>query len=358
MPRLPTLLPLAIGLSLAFATANAMASPSQPLPVTPAQAEAMGLAFTRTAPADWIPVATLPAQAELAPGARTLLSARYAGVVARTLVADGDTVTANQPLLAMDSADWSAALAGAAGRAARLEALTRQASRSQALLAAGVIAKREDEATRADLAALQSEARSDAATRQSASVDADGRLLLRATLAGKVLRRHVATGSPFQAGDVLVEIASGDELVAEGQAPARLAGKIAAGMRASTPDGAIGEVVGVGGAIDPMTRSIPVMATLPSGASLPGALLELAISRRAEAGVVRVPAAALVTVSGQASVFLRVGETLELAPVEVHFRDGRQAWIGGLAPGAEVVSRGVLALKAVAEAADDDAGEG
>ncbi|MBY4598975.1 efflux RND transporter periplasmic adaptor subunit [bacterium BD-1] len=353
MPRLPTLLPLA--LALAFASAG---TPAAPLPVTPAQAEAMGLAFASAEPADWIPVVTIPAQAELAAGARTILAARHAGTVERTLVVDGDTVTAGQPLLALASADWSAALATASGRAARLDALARQAARSEALLAAGVIARREHEATRAELSALQSEARADVAALQSATVSADGGLVLRATIAGKVLRRHVSTGSPFQGGDVLVEIASGEGLVAEGQAPARLAGQLAVGMRATTPDGAIGEVVGVGGAIDPMTRSLPVMANLPAGAAVPGALLELGISRRAGAGVARVPATAVIAVAGQPSVFVRRGEGLEVVPVQVHFRDSQQAWIGGLPPKSEVVSRGVLALKAVAESAAGAAGEG
>lgn len=354
MPRLPTLLPLALALALAAAPAAAT-----PLPITPAQAEAMGLAFARAEPADWIPVATIPAQADLAPGARAILPARHAGTVERVLVADGDAVTAGQPLLALSSADWSATLAAAAGRAARLDALARQAARSEALLAAGVIARREDEATRAELSALRSEARADVAALQSATVAADGGLVLRATVAGTVLRRHVSAGSPFQAGDVLVEIASGDGLVAEGQAPARLAGRLAAGMRASTPDGAIGEVVGVGGAIDPMTRSLPVMANLPAGAAVPGALVELGISRRADAGVARVPATAVIAVAGQSSVFARRDGGLEVVPVQVHFRDSQQAWISGLAPKSEVVSRGVLALKAVAETpADDAAGEG
>lgn len=354
MPRLPTLLPLALALAVAVANASA----ATPLPITPAQAEAMGLAFAEAEPADWIPVATIPAQAELAPGARAILPARHAGTVERILVADGDTVTAGQPLLALASADWSTALAAARGRAARLDALARQAARSEALLAAGVIAQRENEATRAELAALGSESKADQAALQSATVAADGSLVLRATVAGTVLRRHVSPGTPFQAGDVLVEIASGEGLVAEGQAPARLVGKLAAGMRATTPEGAVGEVLGVGGAIDPMTRSLPVMASLPVGSAVPGALLELGISRRADADVARVPATAVIAVAGQPSVFVRRGDGIEVAPVQVHFRDSQRAWVSGLPPKSEVVSRGVLALKAVAESPADASGEG
>lgn len=354
--RLPRSLPLALALALAAGTA--LAGPASPLPVTPSQAEAMGLAFARAEQADWIPVATIPAQADLAPGARTILPARHEGMVERVLVADGEAVAAGQVLMVLSSPAWSDALAAATGRAASLEALERQAARSAGLLSAGVIARREDEATRAELASLRSLARADASTLQSVSVAPDGRLLLRATQPGRLLRRHVSAGSAFAAGDVLVEIASGDGVVAEGQAPPRLAGQLAVGMRASTRDGAAGEVIGVGGAIDPMTRSLPVMARLPAGAALPGALLELALSRRADAMVSSVPASAVITVSGQPSVFVRDADGLGVVAVQVHYRDAGHAWVGGLAPGSEVVARGVLALKALAEAAAAGDGEG
>lgn len=352
MIRFPHALPLALAVLLASAAVSA----ATPLPITAAQATAMGLEYAAAEATEWVPVATIPAMAELDPDARAILSARQSGTVVRALVADGETVAAGQALLILESAEWSAALALATGRAARLDALSRQAERSRALLAAGVIAARDDEATRADFSAAQSEARADAATLQSARLHDDGRLVLRAPLAGKVLRRHVTTGSAFQTGEVLVEIASGEGLVAEGQAAARLAGQLSAGMRVSTADGAVGLVTAVGAAIEPMTRSIPVMATLPPGAAVPGALLELLVSRRAEAGVVRVPAMAVIAVSEQATVFVRQGEHLKRVPVQVHFRDSQFAWVAGLASKSDVVSRGVLALKAVAESsAESDA---
>ena len=46
-------------------------------------------------------------------------------------IADGDSVTVGQPLMVLSSADWSAALATATGRAARLDALARQAARRE-----------------------------------------------------------------------------------------------------------------------------------------------------------------------------------------------------------------------------------
>jgi len=352
--RLPTFLPL----TLALLIASTPASAATPLPVTPVQIEAMGLAFARAEPAEWIPVATVPAQAELAPAARTLVPARHAGMVERVLVADGGAVSVGQPLLAVSSAEWSGALGVATGRFAKLDAMTKQAERSEALLSAGVIARRDDEATRAELSALRAEARADAMTLSSGAVAADGIVLVRSPADGTVLRRHVVAGSAFEAGAVLVEIARGDGLVAEGQAPARLAGRLAPGMRASTPDGAIGTVIGVGSAIDPSTRALSVVATLPAGAAVPGALVELAIARAADAGVARVPASGVIEVGGQASVFVRRGNGLALVPVRVHFRDARHAWVGGLGQEVEMVSAGVLALKAVAEQAADADREG
>lgn len=349
-PRLPLQV-----LVLAAALATAPVGGAEPLPVSREQIGTMGLAFARAEPADWVPVARIPARVELAPDSRSLVAARHEGSVQRTLVVEGEAVVAGQPLLAVASAPWAEALAAATGRAARLAALERQARRSEGLLAAGVIASKDDEAVRAELAGLRAEVRADGEAARAATLDAAGAVVLAAPAAGRIVHRQ-APGTSFAAGAMLVELASGDALVAQGHAPARLAGRLEAGMEATTPDGMVGEVVGVSPAIDPETRSLAVAVRLPAGAAAPGALLELDLRRRAEAATVRVPAAAVIEVAGRSTVFVRGDGGIEAAPVDLRHRDGRDAWVGGLAGGAEVVTRGVLALKAVAEGAAEPAG--
>ena len=119
-------------------------------------------------------------------------------------------------------------------------------------------------------------------------------------------------------------------------------------MRAAV-GGAVGEIESVAGAIDPGSRSVTVSARMPAAAGLPGALVELAIDRPAPSETRRVPASAVIRMAEDDAVFARSDDTVAMIQVQVHYRDGKQAWVGGLRAGSEVVTRGVLALKAVAE---------
>lgn len=348
MPKKVSLLRVVRWMSVVAILATSAVGRAGSLPMTREQIDAMGLAYARAEITDWVPVAWIPATVELAPEARVIVAARHEGNVRRTRIIDGDEVVPGQPLLEVVSADWSAALAAVGGRAARLVALERQAIRSAGLLEAGVIAPREDEALRAELAALRAEVRADGDVRGVATLDPSGAVIVKAPVAGRIVHR-AAAGTTFPTGSTLVEIATGDALMAEGQAPARLAGRLVRGMRAVTSGGATGEVVGIASAIDPSTRALAVAVRLPAGSAVPGALVELEIQRRADGLVVRVPASAPIAVSGRDSVFVRGADGIETVPVEILHRDGREAFLGGVAAGSEVVTRGVLALKAVAE---------
>lgn len=343
LPRAASLLSLALAALLPAAHA---ASPVR-LPLEPAQIEAMALAFTPAVDTAWIPVARIPAEVELASDAQFALVAPYAGTLAEIHAPEGSNVAAGTRLLSVASPAWAAALADAAGRAARHEAAVRQAARGKALLDAGVIAARDVEALRAEAAALGAAARADHALTGNASLSADGTVLVRAPRAGRLLQRASGHGRAVQPGELLARIGERDERVVIGHAPARLAGRLAPGMRASVGSAA-GELDSVAGAIDPGSRSITVSARLPADAGLPGALVELAVDRAAPSGTRRVPASAVVGMATGDAVFTRRGNAIDMVPVQVHYRDGEQAWVGGLPAGTEVVSRGVLALKAVA----------
>jgi cobalt-zinc-cadmium efflux system membrane fusion protein len=319
-----------------------------PLPLEPAQVEAMTLAFAPAVDTAWIPVARIPAEVELASDAQFSLVAPYPGTLALTHAPEGRDVAAGTPLLSVASPAWAAALAEAAGRSARRDAAVRAAERGKALLEAGVIAAREVEALRAEATALAAASRADRALGNGASLSADGTVLMRAPRAGRLLQRASGQGRAIQPGELLARIGERDERVAIGRAPARLAGALTPGMRATVGD-AVGELDSVAGAIDPGSRSITVSARLPAGAGLPGALVELAIDRAAPSNTRRVPAGAVIGAESGDAVFTRSGDAIAMVPVQVYYRDGSQAWVEGLPSGAEVVSRGVLALKAVAE---------
>lgn len=344
-PRPAIFLPLVLAALLGPA---AQAAQPVSLPLEPAQIKAMGLAFAPATQVAWIPVARVPAEVELASDAQFALVAPYPGTVAAVLAPEGKEVAAGTPLMSVASPAWAAALAEAAGRGARRDAAVRQVERGRALLEAGVIAAREVEALRAEAAALGASARADRALLGTASLAADGTVLVRAPRAGRLLQRAGGSGRAIEAGALLARIGERDQRVVIGRAPARLAGTLVPGMRASV-GAAVGTLDSVAGAIDAGSRSITVSARMPAEAGLPGALVELAIDRAAPSGTQRVPGSAVVGMTGGEVVFVRRGEAITMVPVKVHFRDGTQAWVGGVPAGAQVVARGVLALKAVAE---------
>jgi len=326
----------------------AKAAPPVSLPLEPAQVEAMALAFAPVVDTAWIPVARIPAEVEFASDAQVALFAPYPGTLARVHAPEGRDVAVGAPILSVASPAWATALADAAGRTARRDAAVREDERGKALLEAGVIAAREAAALRAEATALRAATRADPALTNGASLSADGTVLVRATRSGQLLQRASGQGRAIQAGELLARIGEGDQCMVIGRAPARLASTLTPGMRAAV-GGAVGEIESVAGAIDPGSRSVTVSARMPAAAGLPGALVELAIDRPAPSETRRVPASAVIRMAEDDAVFARSDDTIAMIQVQVHYRDGKQAWVGGLRAGSEVVTRGVLALKAVAE---------
>lgn len=347
---------LCAALLAATLTTAAEAAPAA-LAISPAQALAMGLEFAPAVAADWVRVARLPARVELDASVRRLVAARHPGTVAGVYVREGEDVLAGQLLLSLQSPEWADAVALAQANTARLTQAGQAETRARALLEAGVIARRELESAQAELAALRATVAGDAARTAGARIGRDGSVELLAPSGGRVLRRPHDPGHAVNAGEMLLEIASGDALVALGSAPPRLAGQIASGMRATTASGIEGEVTAVSGALDPATHALAVRFRLPGGAAAPGQMIELAIARPAPSGAVEVPAVAVVDLAGTPTVFVARGDGFAAQPVDLLARDGASAWMTGVRADERVVTRGVLALKSLAESDTDAGGE-
>ena len=334
---------------LALHLAAAAQAQAQLLPVSEAQSVAMGIETAPLAAAQWVRVARLPARVELDPALRRVLSARHPGTVVAVLAREGEEVRAGQAVLRLHSPDWAYAIAIARGNSARLRQAIQAEARSRALLEAGVIPRRELEAAEAGLAELRALVASDDARTAGARIDEHGVVELLAPASGRVLRRPLDAGSAVMGGEALLEIATGDILVALGSAPARLAGEIAVGMRATTATALDGAVSAVGSALDPDTHALAVRFSLPAGAAAPGQMIELAVSRTAPPGTVELPASAVVDMGGIATVFLARENGFVVQRVSLLENDGGMAWITGAQPGERVVTRGVLALKSLAQ---------
>jgi membrane fusion protein, heavy metal efflux system len=178
---------------------------------------------------------------------------------------------------------------------------------------------------------------------------------IRSPIDGIVLRVPSESGAALSAGQPLVHVANPERLwvearVTEADAPklATPAGILlmpAAGEPRSLDVGRDVRLVGSGGAIDPATRTLPVIVEaaapavgLPIGTFLPGRVYT-GKSQRALA----LPASAVTDDAGVPVVFVQLeGESFERRPVEVSYRDG--AWVSvvaGVAAGERVVTRGV-----------------
>ncbi|MBK6288942.1 MAG: efflux RND transporter periplasmic adaptor subunit [Gammaproteobacteria bacterium] len=342
---------------LAVHLAAAAQVPPLVLEVSEAQSRAMGIETAPLVAAQWVRVARLPARVELDPALRRVLSARHSGTVVAVLAREGEEVRAGQAVLGLHSPEWAQAIASAQGNSARLRQATQAEARARALLEAGVIPRRELEAAQAELAGMRALAASDNARTAGGRIDDEGVIELPAPVSGRVLRRPVDAGSAVMAGDALLEIATGDALVALGSAPARLAGELDTGMRATTAAALDGTVSAVGSALDPATHALAVRFSLPAGAAAPGQMIELTVSRAAPADTVELPASAVVDIGGIASVFLVRENGFAVQRVSLLKSDSGSSWVRGAPAGERVVIRGVLALKSLAQAGASPEGE-
>ncbi len=195
-----------------------------------------------------------------------------------------------------------------------------------------------------------------------------GGVPLRAPVGGTLVDVRVTPGAYVQEGAPLFHIADRKALwlqlrVAEVDA-ARLQSPVGASFQVDgieesfeVAPGRNGRLVAVGGAVDAVTRTLPVVfevrqpdERLRIGMAVKGQVL-LAAARQA----VAVPRSALLDESGVATVFvMRHGEAFERRAIRTGARDGD--WIEvveGLRPGERVVSRGAYLVKLAASRSGD-----
>lgn len=285
-------------------------------------------------------------------------------------VAPGDPVRAGQTLalLAPTSADDSYAALRA--RVARLE---REVARAERLVAAEAVAERRLVEARHDLgvarAALATVAGPEAASPGADPADeAAYRYRLRSPIDGVIAERHIAPGERVAAG------APAFTIVDPRTVWVRLHVAATAAVRASAASGAsftaeggarvyrAERVVSVGSVIDPESRTLPVLLSLPNpdrtlklGMLVEGRLL-LGEPTRGLA----IPGAAVQDEDGLAVAYVEVGgESFERRVLELGPTDGEWTIVrAGIGPGDRVVATGAyqVRLASLGEAAPTDHG--
>ncbi|MDE2876425.1 MAG: efflux RND transporter periplasmic adaptor subunit [Gemmatimonadota bacterium] len=313
---------------------------------------AVGLAEERRIPR------TIPVAGEIvAPGGGLAhVSTLVAGViVARGPVLNpGDRVAAGQTLALIAPASLDDSYARLLADVAAAE---REAARTEALFAAGAIARRRYEHAQHDLEVARAALEALGGDPPGDEEDGpDAHLYrLRSPIGGVISERHVAPGQHVEAGTHAFTVVNAQTLWFVARVPARDAGEAGDVTGAwFTVEGAsqvhrASRVVSVGSVIDPESRTLPVRLSVanPGGALKVGMLANghLVVGEAVEG--VAVPAKAVQEEDGLAVVYVKVGgEAFQRRVVELGPSDGEWVMVmGGIASGEQVVTTGAYQVK-------------
>ncbi len=295
------------------------------------QARALGIETAAVQAASNVAGHAYPADVRVPPANETVLAAPVDGLIQQVRVAEGETVTQNQPIASLLSPglvglqrDYLEALATHRVAAQALE-------RDRALAAEGIIAKRRLDESRG--AYNQSDARL-SALRQSlslAGMSADGIdrldqtrridavLDLVAPRDGTVMERMVTAGERVDAASALVRISALDTLWLEVRLPVERLADVQAGDRVTVVDEAMqAEVILIGSRIDPDDQTVMVRARVDAvdGRLRPGQFLRVRLEGADQADLLRVPGNAVIRQGEAFFIFVATEGGFDALPVE------------------------------------------
>lgn len=169
--------------------------------------------------------------------------------------------------------------------------------------------------------------------------------------AGYVLSRYSSPGARVAAAEPLFTIAQLDPLWVNIQVPASRLGSIVMGATVSLPAHDVhGRIVRIGRSVDPGTQSVIAVAEINADLSSVRPGLAVTTRVRLARGNVPdwvVPASAVVRHRDRSWIFVRSTQGVRAQPIEVLSENARDASIRAtLEPGAQVASRGLIALLA------------
>lgn len=355
-------------LVLGMVRLGAAEAPAPKIVMNAAQLQAGGVAFSAAKPveAGAAPAGVglslrLSGRAVVPNAALDQVLAPVEGRIEALLVDPGQNVRAGQPLVRIRSAQVLELQRELVSARARAQLAGARAQRDQQLNAEGIISRNR---------LLESQA---AATEAEADLRAQGQMLrlagfseaalerireagdivpvvtLAATRPGRVLQQSVTAGQSVVAGDPLLRVASLDRLWIEMQATRDQVQGIRSGDAVAVPGcPAPGQVIASSVLLDAQSQTVTVRAEIPRAAEClaPNQFVEAQVSPRAAPGLVAVPESSVVQHAGASYVFQRISDGLQPVLVKVERRANGSAWVRGtLAPGAQVASSGLAAIK-------------
>lgn len=298
------------------------------------------------------------------------IRAEIGGAVLQILAEPGQRVSEGTVLARIDEAAVRdaaiSARSGVTQATVAADQAARELQRARSLAAAGAIADREVEtAERAHLAAQA--ALADATARQSSAEKNLRNTMVRAPFAGVVAERAVSAGDIVSPGSAMFTVIDPRSLRVEASVPAAALGEVRVGAPVTfTVNGADrpleGRVTRVSPMVNPQTKQVSILATVPNSAGVlvAGLFVEGRVAAQKRVGVL-VPEQALDQTGITPNVMrVRAGK-VEKVEVQVGLRDAAAELVeisAGLAGGDTVLlgaARGISVGASVTVSAPRDA---
>lgn len=277
------------------------------------------------------------------------------GVVTRTMVVEGDSVRAGQPLAIVAAREMFTLAAGIDQASARVAVARANDRRLGQLAREGVIAGSRADEARAALREAEAELNEQRRIVRLVNGSPNrGSYTLTAPISGKITAATITTGSPVSEATSAYVIDAQGRYELTAQLPERLLGQVRPGMSVRVPaasgDDVRGEVTSVASVIDPQTRSATLRARVPASAGVvSGRAVSATLYVPASDGAIAVPAAAVTDVDGKPSVFVRTPQGAAVRTVATGDRaDGMIVIRSGLRAGEQIAVAGVSELKSIA----------
>lgn len=289
------------------------------------------------------------------------LSSPIAGRIVKIGAQAGDSVRAGQPLLWIDAPEFSSAIADQAKAQADINQKKAVYARAESLYEGGVLARKDMESSKADLALSEVENRR-ARRRlgnltQGLASDMD-KYVLRSPLNGVVSERKANPGSEVrpETPDPLFVITDPTHLWIIIDVPEKYIGKVSVGQKVAVEVDAfpgadfVGQISSIGEVLDPATRRVQVRCTIenPQRRLKPEMFARVTPMVDESRKLVRIPNGAIITEGLYSFVFIEKEPGLfERRRISLGLQGREESYVKeGIKEGERVVISGALLLNA------------
>jgi cobalt-zinc-cadmium efflux system membrane fusion protein len=332
----------------AVSTASASAE-TKTVAMTAEQVRSLDIKVEPVRPAKVEAIAVLPGTVVPPLNARIVATAPFAGTVTRVHVLPGQRVSKGAPVATISSRellDVQSQLSQAGAELQMADAIARRKRLLADKKFQNPVVAEEAEAQVAKIKAVI-EQHKKTLSLNGISLGQNGEYSIPATQDGTVVEINAMPGDMIDAMDAVVTVDTSNELWVEAQVPATLVPRIKPGTAIQVVGGPIGRVVSVGTALQGMTRSALLYASIPASSGLmAGQLVSIQLQRPAVPGAVSVPAKAVARIAGKSAVFVRNDTGFTIKAVELRGKSTEAATIvGDLPPDAQVAASGLPQLE-------------